>query len=256
MSFFLDYQNYLPEISLPAQKKLEAFFEALIKEAMPAGMIAKNDSPELLWVRHILDSLLPLQSQEAALALGQGNVYDLGSGAGLPGLALASLFPETHFYLADISEKRTLFLERMKVRLQLENVEVIRTRIEEFPEGVYPEASAVLFRAFLKPLMALELSLHIFQRTGAQKGKVLYWRSRPFDSFQEGINPAEKPDFEAATLERLDDLGFSNRRFITLDAPLPLEKRGLYILDYQGAKSGFPRSWKKIKKDTLLEQVL
>lgn len=256
MSFFSEYYNYLPEISVETQTKLEILFEALVHEAMPAGMIGKSDSLELLWARHIVDSLLPLQLPEVVSTLQEGSIYDLGSGAGLPGLALALVFPQTRFYLVDVSEKRTLFAMRMKERLQLKNVEVIRTRIEEFSAGVYPKASAVLFRAFLKPLVALELSLHIFQRTEAQKGKVLYWRSRPFDSFRKGIDPVEKKELKAATVERLDVLGFLERKFITLNTPKLLENRGVYILNYRETTPGFPRSWKKIKKDTLLEQVL
>ena len=256
MSYFSQYRDYFPEISLKSKELLDLFFKALVEEAMPAGMIGKNDSVELLWARHILDSLLPLQSERVLEIFTKGNVYDLGSGAGLPGLVLAACFPEVQFYLADISEKRTLFLERMKFRLSLDNVEVIRTRIEEFPEGKYPEANIVLFRAFVKPLAALELSLRIFKGTGVQKGKVLYWRSRPFDSFREEKGPPVEAGVQKAAIERLNHLGFSDRYFIDLKAPPVLERRGIYLLEYRGAKPGFPRSWKKMKKDILLEQVL
>lgn len=57
---------------------------------------------------------------------------DLGSGAGLPGLVLATVWPETELALLDASERRTVFLERAVTELGLlDRVRVIRGRAEE-----------------------------------------------------------------------------------------------------------------------------
>lgn len=76
--------------------------------------------------RHLLDSLAvaPLLSGERFL--------DVGSGAGLPGLPLAILFPERSWTLLDASAKRVRFLRHAVARLGLENVECVHARVEGY----------------------------------------------------------------------------------------------------------------------------
>ena len=59
-------------------------------------------------------------------------VVDAGSGAGLPGIPLAVLFPEKHFVLVDSNGKKTRFLFQAKLDLGLANVEVAHCRIEQY----------------------------------------------------------------------------------------------------------------------------
>jgi len=64
---------------------------------------------------------------------------DVGSGAGLPGIPLALLFPQTSFLLVESLQKRVAFLHRAISLLQLKNVEVRAGRFEELSLTSIPE---------------------------------------------------------------------------------------------------------------------
>lgn len=102
----------------------------LLERAVPLGMVAGGDA-DRIYRRHLLDSL------SAAAAFGPLDrlAYDLGSGAGLPGLVLAVALPETRFVLVESRSRRAGFLELVAETLELENVEVAVSRVEDMPDG-------------------------------------------------------------------------------------------------------------------------
>ncbi|MBC8327451.1 MAG: class I SAM-dependent methyltransferase, partial [Planctomycetes bacterium] len=58
-------------------------------------------------------------------------VVDWGSGAGLPGLVWAALFPEKELLLCERNGKKAEFLTEAALRLELPNVEVLAGQAEE-----------------------------------------------------------------------------------------------------------------------------
>jgi 16S rRNA (guanine527-N7)-methyltransferase len=77
---------------------------------------------------------LVLESAALCAALPEtSSVVDLGSGAGFPGLPIAILRPRCSVTLVESRERRHHF-QRTAIRtLELENVEALRTRIEDRP---------------------------------------------------------------------------------------------------------------------------
>ena len=57
---------------------------------------------------------------------------DFGTGAGLPGIPLALALPDWNFVLLDSVGKKTTFLNHVIFSLNINNVEVVNKRIEEF----------------------------------------------------------------------------------------------------------------------------
>jgi 16S rRNA (guanine527-N7)-methyltransferase len=88
------------------------------------GLIGPLELPRL-WSRHILNCVL------IAPLLRPGNVGDIGSGAGLPGLVLAIARPDVHFTLVEPMERRVDWLMAESRELGLSNVEVVRARAED-----------------------------------------------------------------------------------------------------------------------------
>ncbi|MGE3295777.1 MAG: 16S rRNA (guanine(527)-N(7))-methyltransferase RsmG [Porticoccaceae bacterium] len=95
---------------------------------------------ETMIARHLIDSL-------AVAPYLRGNCFlDVGSGAGLPGIPLATWFPERRFTLLDSSGRKARFLMQAKIELGLANVEVVQARVQDVQiAGGY---DGILSRAF------------------------------------------------------------------------------------------------------------
>ncbi|MBS0618866.1 MAG: class I SAM-dependent methyltransferase [Spirochaetes bacterium] len=229
----------------PAQLALlESYATLLTTVAMSAGYIGECSADEVR-VRHMFDAILPAIAPESRptfpLVDTQGlKVFDLGAGAGLPSVPLAILFPEHDFFLIDAQEKRCKFVLDVARELKLTNVRVHHGVVQNFDR---PErADIVIFRAFRKILASLELSLFVLPERAKQIApKILYWRSQAVP-------------FSAEGLKRVDDLGFEIAAFVKFASAEAIVPRGLYTFNHnKPAKKQFPRSWKKISADKLVE---
>ncbi len=88
------------------------------------GLLGPLEMPRL-WSRHIVNSAL------LAPLIRPGLVGDIGSGAGLPGLALAIARPDAQFILIEPMQRRADWLLDESRLLELDNVEIVRARAEE-----------------------------------------------------------------------------------------------------------------------------
>ena len=119
-------------------------------------------------IRHILDSL-------SIFPWIQGpRILDVGSGAGLPGIPLALTYPEWTFCLLDSNGKRTRFLQQAVSELKLSNVEVVRSRVENYRTD--RKFNSIVSRAFATLHDMLKCSGHLCADDGrilAMKGNHL-----------------------------------------------------------------------------------
>ena len=110
--------------------RLLRFERMLADRAIPMGMVARSDRARLR-ERHVLDCL-----RAAAEVGGAASAYDLGSGAGLPGLVVAIAEPDLRMGLIESRRRRASFLELAVEALGLTNVEVRACRVQELTERV------------------------------------------------------------------------------------------------------------------------
>lgn len=102
----------------------ERYAELLATEGVVRGLIGPREAPRL-WDRHLMNSAV-LQE-----ALPDGaSVCDIGSGAGLPGLAVAIARPDVTMTLVEPLLRRTTFLQEVVDELGLEHVSVVRGRAD------------------------------------------------------------------------------------------------------------------------------
>lgn len=104
----------------------EHFTAILSDSGVSHGLIGPREVPRL-WERHVLNcavihSAIPVDTK----------VIDVGSGAGLPGLALAIARPDLVLHLIEPMLRRTNWLSRAVAELGLTNVTVHRGRAEQF----------------------------------------------------------------------------------------------------------------------------
>lgn len=109
-----------------AIQKLEVFAEELRAENARQNLVSE-DSLKDVWVRHFADStqLISHVPRET-----RGAWFDLGSGAGFPGLVLAILRPDEPTVLIESRKRRIEWLEAMARKLELTNCEIEGKRLE------------------------------------------------------------------------------------------------------------------------------
>jgi 16S rRNA (guanine527-N7)-methyltransferase len=113
-----------------AAGRLLAFHRLLVED--PLAPTAVRDPMKAI-DDHLADSLVGLELEPIRSA---GSLADLGSGAGVPGLALAIALPETRVSLVESASRRSAFLERAVVATETTNAAVVNTRVETWPEGL------------------------------------------------------------------------------------------------------------------------
>ena len=104
----------------------EKFTAILADSGVSHGLIGPREIPRL-WERHVLNCAVIHSAIPAGLM-----VIDVGSGAGLPGLALAIARPDLDLHLIEPMLRRTNWLSMAVGELGLTNVTVHRGRAEEF----------------------------------------------------------------------------------------------------------------------------
>ena len=129
-------------LDLPAatEERLGRYLGLLAKWNRTYNLTAVRDEAEMVAV-HLLDSLAVVPFLGAI-----GNLADVGSGAGLPGIPLALARPEMQVTLIESSQKKASFLQQAKIELGLINVSIHCGRVE-LATGL-PPFDAVISRAF------------------------------------------------------------------------------------------------------------
>ena len=104
---------------------LLAYLDELLRWNRAYNLTAVRDR-QVAVSRHLLDSL------SVAPLLGPGDVLDVGTGAGLPGIVLALALPDRHFVLLDSGIKKIRFVRHAVLQLGLGNVEAVHARIQDY----------------------------------------------------------------------------------------------------------------------------
>ena len=131
----------------------ERFVEHLVTTGIEWGLLGPREIPRM-WDRHVLNcavvqELLP----KGAL------VADVGSGAGLPGVALAIARPDVQFILIEPLERRVEWLNMVIEDLALENIDVIRARSEQVFDTVDVDVVTARAVSAMKSLIPITVPL-------------------------------------------------------------------------------------------------
>jgi 16S rRNA (guanine527-N7)-methyltransferase len=136
----------------------ERYAELLVGPGVVRGILGPREGG-VIWSRHILNcaAIAPLIPPEAAVA-------DIGSGAGLPGIAVSLVRPDLHMTLIESMGRRATFLREVADELGLA-VTVHQARAEELRGKL--AVDVVVARA-VAPLGGLvELAAPLTRRPGA-----------------------------------------------------------------------------------------
>ncbi len=104
---------------------------ALIQKWNKVYNLTAVRDPAAMLTHHLLDSLAvigPLRCHTAGKPI---RLLDVGSGAGLPGVVIASCCPEMRVDCVDTVAKKAAFIQQAAVALQLPNLRGLHDRVEK-----------------------------------------------------------------------------------------------------------------------------
>ena len=126
----------------------------------------------------IFDAVFPVSFMPEVKTL-----MDIGAGAGFPGMILAFALPQTQVTLVEPLAKRASFLQFVKADLELQNVTVVKKKVEQMEPKIF---DMITSRAVTDTKMLLELSQNFYD----SKTKFLFYKGEKV--FDEVANATQK----------------------------------------------------------------
>ena len=128
------FEKDLKQLHLELSKKqilqFISYYELLIDWNSRMNLTAITEFEDVL-KKHFIDSL-SLISAVSDLAQKQYDLIDVGTGAGFPGIPLKIAFPNLKITLLDSLNKRIQFLNEVICKLELQDIEAVHGRAEDF----------------------------------------------------------------------------------------------------------------------------
>jgi len=112
------------ELHREALDRLARFVTVLSVWNQRVRLTAERDPREVI-EKHVADSLAP-----ARFLPGEGPLFDIGSGAGFPGIVLSCLRPDLEVVLIDSRRRRTSFLREAIRSIPLPRADAVEMRAE------------------------------------------------------------------------------------------------------------------------------
>jgi len=152
--FIKELKNLNIEVTEEKLQQLELFYELLITENKKYNLTAITEK-EQVYLKHFYDSL----TLSKIIELKNQSICDIGTGAGFPGIVLKIMFPELKVTLIESNGKKCNFLNIVKEKLNLKNVEIINERAEIYSKTNREKYDIVTSRAVAPLKHLLEYSI-------------------------------------------------------------------------------------------------
>jgi 16S rRNA (guanine527-N7)-methyltransferase len=110
--------------------QLQAYLRLIQKWTKVYNLTAVREPGEML-THHLLDSLAVVNPLRRQLGDQSMEVLDVGSGAGLPGVAIAICCPELNVHCVDAVAKKAAFIQQAAAELRLGNLQGLHGRVQE-----------------------------------------------------------------------------------------------------------------------------
>jgi len=132
----------------------QTYYEELIdwNQRMNLTAIIEYDKVQ---INHFLDSLTVVSAWKPSTNRPNGKVIDIGTGAGVPGIPLKIVYPQIKLSLMDSTNKKITFLNHLKQKLGLDDIEIINGRAEELGHQIYRESYDLVLARGLAPMPPL-----------------------------------------------------------------------------------------------------
>ena len=160
---FIKYLNELNiDINEDIYNKLDTYYELLIEWNNKFNLTSIIDKKDV-FLLHFYDSI-------CLTKIGNLKEYnslcDFGTGAGFPGLVIAILFNNLNVTLIESNNKKCIFLNEVKNKLNLNNVTIINDRMENYSKNNKEVFDLITCRAVTSLPIILELSVSSLKING------------------------------------------------------------------------------------------
>ena len=211
--------------------QLDTYFHMLVewnKKMNLTNITEKED----VYLKHFYDSI----TLAFYHSLDSQHICDIGAGAGFPSIPLKIVFPNLKVTIVDSLNKRITFLNALFEALELDQVEAVSARAEEYCENHRESFDIVTARAVARFEILDELCLPLVKLGGyfiALKGAS---GQEEFDVAKSGIQKlgGKLESMHAFTLPNHDD-----------------QRMNFYIKKVKQTPNKYPRAFAKIKKSPL-----
>lgn len=142
--------------------KFKTYYEYLIEYNKHTNLTSITDKEDV-YLKHFYDSCLLTKTIDFNNI---NTMLDIGCGAGFPGIVIKILFPNIKLTLLDSNNKKTKFCESLSKLLELDNVEIVNKRAEEYIAEKREFFDIVSARAVKNLPVLIELSIPYVKQNG------------------------------------------------------------------------------------------
>lgn len=209
-------------------EKLETYTKLLIIENKKYNLTSIVEE-ENIYLKHFYDSLTITK----IIKLDNQSLCDMGTGAGFPGLVLKIAFPNLKLTLMDATAKKCEFLKLVADTLDLKDVSIINTRIEEYAKENREMFDIVTARAVAPIKHLLEYGIPLVKVNGC------------FIPLKGQLEEENLTNYYNKLDIKLEDI---------IEFNLPIENSKRTLLKFSKLKKTnklYPRKYNEIKKKSL-----
>lgn len=229
-NFIQELQKININITKKQLDQLEQYYEMLIEYNKVMNLTGITIKEEV-YLKHFYDSLTICKIIDLNNI---DTLCDIGTGAGFPGLVLKIIYPHLSIVLLDCLNKRVKFLNNVIQKLQLENIQVIHARAEEYALKNRNKFDITTARAVSHLAVLLEYAIPM-----TKENKYFIALKANVDEELKEINNA---------LLKLNTTLIESKKF---NLPVENSKRTIVMFKKNKDNEYYPRKYSEIKKNRL-----
>lgn len=162
----IDFKEKLLDLNIEYNQNkldmLEQYYNLLVEYNSHTNITAITNKEDV-YLKHFYDSLILTKFIDLTEI---NTMIDIGSGAGFPGIVIKIFFPNINLTVLDSNNKKTKFISLVVDKLNLNNVNIINLRAEDYAKENLNKFDLVTSRAVAYADIITELSIPFVNLNG------------------------------------------------------------------------------------------